>query len=165
MATMHVKPWLVPTGEALLAAIKAAGTTPSALAREAAVSGGTIHHRLTGRSSVKKADAQDMARILKCDWRTLVSPLDPSKIRRANAKARRAANGAGPATRALALYEVSSPPPAVLSPPRPTPVLGLELLSDGTALVHVKAVLPPDRGAELFRLLLDFGLTSTPAAD
>ena len=48
-------------------------------------------------------------------------------------------------------------PPA----PRPTPILGMEILSDGNALVTMRITLPADRGAVLFRTLLDFGVTGT----
>jgi hypothetical protein len=71
----------------------------------------------------------------------------------------------GPAARALALHETAlrpvQPPPAAIAPPRPTPVLGFELYSDGTSHLALKASLPADRGAALLRQLLDFGLLQT----
>jgi len=37
----------------------------------------------------------------------------------------------------------------------------MEILSDGNALVTMRITLPADRGAVLFRTLLDFGVTGT----
>jgi transcriptional regulator with XRE-family HTH domain len=174
MPTMTIKEHLVPTGALLLDAIKAAGMTAHGLATALGIAGNTVTNRVTGRSAVNTQAAKDIARILKCDWKPLVSPPNPHpkgtpeqvKARLANAAKARAAQAAqragGPAARALALHEAARP----VQPARealngaPVPVLGLELLSDGTTTVRLHATLPGDRGAVLFRQLLDFGLTT-----
>jgi transcriptional regulator with XRE-family HTH domain len=160
MTTMRIHPQWLPTARALDAAIKASGKDYSQVARAIGVSTNTIYNRVRGRVGVNEAAAKAMAKAIGCAWEPLVSPKD-----RRPGSGKNKPRVLGPATRALALHETAlrpvQPPPAAIAPPRPTPVLGFELYSDGTSHIALKASLPADRGSALLRQLLDFGLVQT----
>jgi hypothetical protein len=111
------------------------------------------------KSGIAPDKARKLAVLLGVDAKTLVKPVrrEPGRPTKVTL---------GPAQRALVLHEAAMAHPAhpvqaapAQVQPKPTPVLGTEMLSDGTASVWLKVTLPADRAAALFRLLLDFNLT------
>ena len=164
MATMLRQARLEQTSTALCEAIDQAGIKRTALAALLKVSPATIANMSHAKSPVGARAARILGKELGIDPATITSPPKPSGVEKRGGKRKGAGKAGkvdmGPAQRAMILHE-SEKPPAATPPllPRPTPVLGMEALSDGTASVWCKVSLPADRAAALFRLLLDFGLT------
>lgn len=179
MGTMRVKPWLVPTAAVLAAAAKAKDIKRAELAGLIGTTGSTVSNMMTGKSAVSPKDAAVLGRRLGIDPKSIVSPPAPARVRayrsaRLSAWKRRGgkrigADGPrkaamGPARKALVLHAESirsaKPPPAILPPPPGSPtVFGMLARADGSTKVWLDVSLPADRGAALFRILLDFGLT------
>jgi transcriptional regulator with XRE-family HTH domain len=167
MVTSYHRPALEPTARLLREAMEAKGMTSRTLSAVLGCSWNTVYNRAHARAAVSVEAAQRMAKALDVPWEPLVSPVPPKgEAPKLKAKRGRSRSKPGPASRALALHEAARPPvplqpaPASAPAPRPTPVLAFELWSDGTATIAVKTQLPADRGAQLLRQLLDFGLAA-----
>jgi lambda repressor-like predicted transcriptional regulator len=163
MSAVRRQPAYEPTAAVLTNAIKAAGVTRAALAKATGASASTIGNMMNAKSPVNLKQSRAMAALLDLHPECLVSAELPHG-NTGHGGRRRGAGKPGPAARAAALHAATTPavngealPPA----PRPTPILGMEILSDGNALVTMRITLPADRGAVLFRTLLDFGVTGT----
>lgn len=144
MMTILQKPWLDPTATALRAAFAASAVAKTAAAEALKISAGTISNMCHAKAAVSAAQARVLGKILGVDPATIVSPAPPGKP------------VMGPAQRAMVLHEAA---PVVQTLPRPEPLFGMQALSDGTTHVWCKITLPHDRGAALFRMLLDFDLS------
>jgi transcriptional regulator with XRE-family HTH domain len=146
------RPALAPTAAVLRDAVKASGMTRTNLAAALKISAATVSNMINAKAQVRPIMADRLGKLLKVDPAKLVSP----EARRGKAPVKRL----GVAARAVALHEAHVNGVAVLPAlPKAVPVLGMEMLTDGTATVTLKVSLPAERGAALFRLLLDFGLT------
>ena len=156
MATAKFQPRLVPMADALKAAMTKAGLSPADVGKAVGVAGQSVSGWRHARAGISEGMARKLARLLKVDAALLVRPGRHEPGRPAKV-------APGPARRALILHEAAMSEPTTLppAPPKPTPVLGMEALSDGTAHVWCKATLPHQQAAALFRLLMDFGLMTS----
>jgi hypothetical protein len=164
MAAVRRQPAYEPTAAVLREAAKAAGVKNVALAEAIGVGANTIHNMMNAKSPVSLKESRIMAAMLDLHPECLVSAALPHGNTGHGGRRRGSGRKSGPAARAAALHAATTSavngealPPA----PRPTPILGMEILSDGNALVTMRITLPADRGAVLFRTLLDFGVTGT----
>jgi len=155
MATAKFQPRLVPMADALKAAMTKAGLGPGEVGKAVGVTGQSVSGWRNARAGISPDTARKLARLLKVDAKLLARPGRHKPSRPAKV-------APGPARRALILHEAAMSEPTTLpAPPKPTPVLGMEALSDGTAHVWCKATLPHQQAAALFRLLMDFGLMTS----
>jgi transcriptional regulator with XRE-family HTH domain len=154
MTNLRTQLRLKHTAKTLVDAVAASGLTKSEVARRMKVASGTMSQWCGARVGVSAARAARLGEILDIDPAAITSP----PLKKSNGQS------PGPAERAMALHEATNGAPlaATRLVPRPTPVMGMEALSDGTASVWLKATLPHDRAAMLFRLLLDFQLMEPP---
>jgi hypothetical protein len=163
MATMQVRPELLPTAAVLDAAIDASGLNTETVGRQIGMAGNSIPNYRDGRMSVSPAVAAKLGRLLHVDPATLVSGMSRGRAFKKTGKKRArppdGTNGAGPAARAAALLV---PMVGLVAKAereaRPEVVLRMELRADGVMAIGMQTLLGTRRGAELVRHLLDFGL-------
>ena len=178
MTTMTVKPALLPTAEALDAAIKAANLKNHEVGAALNVSGNMISNYRTGKSAISPQVAAKLGELLHVDPALLTAP--PGFDLRG--KPLGGSNGAkpkkpkpGPARRAALRLERlqalprSAPKPRAVQTPSRAPregglsspsdggVFGVQVNTDGGMLVWLRVTLPFAQGAALLRLLLEFG--------
>jgi transcriptional regulator with XRE-family HTH domain len=156
MASARYQPHLEPTATVLRAAVEAAGLTRVDVAKHLGLSQSAISTMLHAKSPLTAERARKLGALLNIDPATIVSPPVTRKPRSGKRP------GNGPAERALVLHESSASPPVTLHL-KPTPVMAMRLLSDGSANVSLDVTLSAARGATLFRLLLDFEMTEIGA--
>jgi transcriptional regulator with XRE-family HTH domain len=149
MATAKFQPELRPMANALKVAMARAGLGPGEVGKALGVTSQSVSGWRNAKASISPAHAEKLARLLKVDAAVLVKPGK--------------AKPTGPAQRAVALHMarmngVQVLPPAPGKPPERAGVFGMEVKSDGTMHIWMRATLPLDKGTTLLRALLDMNI-------
>lgn len=195
MSTAKFNPRLEPMGRALSEAMDRAGVTKETVARAVKMSVTTVNNWRAAKSGIMEGNARKLGKLLQVDPATLRAPYTRAetaaragKASQAQAKARTKSKvgrppgrknskprRVGPAQRAVALHAAHGSV-HVLPPSRPPPgrlmgmvdetgVFGMRVDEAGLMHLWLRAALPFVKGAELLKVLLDFGLvTEKPVA-